>query len=115
MRQRQMPQENARTFLGYSLLHIKLVNFFVKEISSNQLMEVSDCQTTERVNRYSAINEKKTKNKIKEMIWKYINKYTTTYNNKLQIYIFFSFTLHPAHSRVGRRNLVLRHFVLYFP
>ena len=28
---------------------------------------------------------------------------------------FISFTLHPAHSRVGRGNLVLRHSVLYCP
>ena len=29
--------------------------------------------------------------------------------------IFFSFTLYPAHSRVGRGNVVLRHSVPHFP
>ena len=39
-----------------------------------------------------------------------------TYREKLMTYredykAIYSFTLYPAHSRVGRRNLVLRHSV----
>ena len=32
-----------------------------------------------------------------------------------EIHFFFSFTLYPTHSRVGRGNLVLRHSVPQFP
>ena len=29
--------------------------------------------------------------------------------------VFFSFTLHPAHSKVGRGSLLLRYYVPHFP
>ena len=35
--------------------------------------------------------------------------------NTYEIKIYISFTLYPAHSRVGRGNLVLRHSVPQFP
>ena len=35
-------------------------------------------------------------------------------NNIKACYNIFSFTLYPAHSRVGRENLVLRHLVPHF-
>ena len=39
----------------------------------------------------------------------------TKLKNNTYTYFFSSFTLYPAYSRVGRENLVLRHFVIYFP